>query len=352
MTAAAGGGTSVVVVNWNGGELLQACLRSLVEDAASAGDVEIVVVDNASTDGSAEAAQAQFPGIRLVRRPANEGFAAGANAGIRATAGEFVVLVNNDATVRPGFLRAVTAPMRAPEGADVGAVTGRVVLAGRFRSAPEATVDDGALVAADGRRWTRVPPGEPGIALLNSTGNVMTRSGNGGDRDWLAPLDAASVAGEVFGFNGGCAALRRRALDRVGLLDDRLFMYFEDSELSWRLRRNGWRILHAPDARTEHQHAASSGTATAFFRFHNARNRLVVAAAQAPWPVFLRGLARTLVRLVRGPHRGDTARALTSAARLLPGAVRTRRRTDRSATVSRSEVARWLVPGGGARERS
>lgn len=338
--------TSVVVVNWNGGDLLQDCLQSLVDDhgAPETSGVEIVLVDNASTDGSVERAQRSFPALRLVRRPTNEGFAAGANAGIRASDGEFVVLVNNDAVVRRGFLRAITAPMAEPGGEDVAAVTGRVLLAGHYVPAAAGTPADAALVARDGRRWARVPGDGPGVRLLNSTGNVVTRSGNGGDRDWLAPADTAPAAAEVFGFNGGCVALRRRALDAVGLFDAGLFMYFEDTELSWRLRRGGWRIVHAPQALTDHQHAASSGTATAFFEVHNARNRLVVAVAQAPWPVVARALLRTLVRLVLGPRRDRTARALAQALGMIPAALARRRRTDRLSTVSRAEVARWLVP--------
>lgn len=346
MTTASPPSASVVVVNWNGGDLLLDCLRSLVDDAGprAGADVEIVLVDNASEDGSAERAREAFPAVRLVRRESNEGFAAGANAGIRASHGQFVVLVNNDAQVRPGFLDAVLAPMRAPGGEDVAAVTGRVLLAGHYRPAPEGTGPDEGLVGHDGRRWLRSPAGEPGVRLVNSTGNLMTRSGNGRDRDWLAPEDAPPADRDVFGFNGGCAALRRRALDEVGLLDSRLFMYYEDTELSWRLRRSGWRVVHAPGAVTVHQHAASSGTATAFFQVHNIRNRLVVALAQAPWPVVLRALARTLWRLAAGPYRGRTARALGQALRMAPSALVTRRATDRVATVPRREVARGLVP--------
>lgn len=334
---------SVVVVNWNGGDMLLDCLGSLVEDGAGGPAVEIVVVDNGSVDGSPERAVELFPAVRLVRMPGNEGFAAGANEGIRRSRGEFVVLVNNDACVLPGFLRALTAPMAGPEGADVAAVTGRVLLSGLFRPAGPDDGPDTGLVARDGRRWIRVEGDRDGVLLVNSTGNLVTRSGNGGDRDWLAPADSGPAPADVFGFNGGCVALRRTALERVGSFDASLFMYFEDTELSWRLRRAGWRIVHAPAAVTEHRHAASSGTRTAFFQLHNARNRLLVALSQAPWDVVLRALARTLVRLARGPRRGTTARALVQALVRTPAALRRRRATDRTATVSRAQVARWLV---------
>ncbi|WP_422677977.1 glycosyltransferase [Blastococcus brunescens] len=119
-----------------------------------------MVVDNASQDGSPELAEALVAGLHLVRRPTNEGFAAGANAGIRASTGDVVVLVNNDARVEPGFLAAITAPMLRVGGEDVAAVTGRVLLAGSYRPAPPGT--EGALVAHDGTRWVRADPGRPG----------------------------------------------------------------------------------------------------------------------------------------------------------------------------------------------
>jgi hypothetical protein len=102
--------------------------------------------------------------------------------------------------------------------------------------------------------------------------------------------------------------------------------------------------VHAPDAVTEHQHAASSGTASAFFQVHNTRNRLIVAFAHAPWGVVVTALARTLGRLVRGPHRPRTARALAQAVGMAGIAVGIRRSTDRTAVVSRRAVARFLVP--------
>jgi GT2 family glycosyltransferase len=333
------GTTSVVVVNWNGGQWLDACLRSLVDDAGES--TELLLVDNASTDGSADAAERAFPRVRVLRRTDNGGFAAGANAGIRASRGEFVVLVNNDARVRPGYLAAIVAPMTVPGGADVAAVTGRVLLAGRYRRMADGAGADADLVGVDRSRWRRDPGG---VRLVNSTGNEMTRSGNGRDRDWLALEEGPAAPVDVFGFNGGSVALRRRALDGVGLLEESLFMYYEDSELSWRLRRAGWRIRYAPDAVTEHQHAASSGTASHFFQVHNTRNRMLVALAHAPWPVVFRALARTIVRLLSGPQRLRTWTALAQALPMAGTALSIRRRTDREAVVSRRDVAAWLVP--------
>lgn len=336
----------VVVVSWNGLDLTLRCIESLRGQADADLEVGIVVVDNGSTDGTVEALEG-VPDVRVVALPTNTGFAGGVNAGVRATSGDVVVLLNNDAVATPGFVRAIVAPLRAQppgEGPRVGAATGRVLLSGLFVPADDTDTPAGApvLVAADGRRWRR---GERGTTLLNSTGNEVTTSANGRDRDWLAPADTRAPA-EVFGFNGGCAALSRAALDDVGPLEESFFMYYEDTELSWRLRRRGWTVRHVPEAVTVHDHAASSGTASAFFLDHNERNRLLVALVHAPWAVVLRAVGRAVARALLGPQRRRRARVLAAVVRRVPWALRRRAEVDRTARVPRSAVAALLVPDG------
>jgi GT2 family glycosyltransferase len=347
---------SVVVVSWEALDLTLRCLESLRVQQTDGLAVQLVVVDNGSRDATVETVGAMTD-VLLVALPSNTGFAAGANAGIRATSSAVVVLLNNDAVARPGFLAALVAPFATPAddarsgprgGATrLGATTGRVVLSGSFvRADADAP---GALVAAGGERWVRVgdgaaPVGVEPVVLLNSTGNEVTTSGNGRDRDWLAPADGPAAAAEVFGFNGGCAALSRAALEDVGLFDESLFMYYEDTDLSWRLSRRGWVVRHVPDAVAVHDHAASSGTSSPFFLDHNERNRLFVAVAHAPWPVVLRAMARTVTRVVVGPDRRRRARALGAVARRLPRALRRRKQVDRSASVPRAVPAALLVP--------
>lgn len=332
----------VVVVTWRARELTLTCLDALRAQDTTGLAVRLVVVDNASDDGTVEALAAAGD-VRVLALPTNTGFAGGAQAALAASDADVVVLVNNDAVAEPGFLRALVAPLTGP--GRVGATTGRVVLAGRFAPAGPGAAD--ALVGHDGRRWARVPDGDPdGVRLLNSTGNEVTRSGNGRDRDWLRPADAAPAPARVFGLNGGCAALRRDAATAVGGFDPDLFLYYEDTDLSWRLRRAGWEVVHVPDAVTVHRHAASSGTGSALFQHHNVRNRLLVALANAPWPVVGRALLRTLARTVLGPHRRRWAGALLDAARRAPRALARRRRTDATAVVPRAGVAAFLVPDG------
>lgn len=328
--------TSIVVVTWNGAALLPSCLDSLL--AQDGAQPEIVVVDNGSTDGTLQLLSAEYPRVRVVALPRNLGFTGGANAGIAAARGEFIGLLNNDAVAGPGFVAAAAAALVANPG--LGAVTGLILLDGGYAPAPSGT--GAALVAADGTTWVR---SAAGTTLVNSTGGEVTRSANGRDRDWLTPADELSrPPGAVAAFSGGAVLLRRAALEAVGTFDERLFMYYEDSDLSWRLRRSGWPIGFEPGAVVVHQHAASSGTETDFFLFHNERNRLLFALKHGPASVIASAYGRTVVAIVRALLRGAPRaaarklRALGSSLALAPRYLADRRAIDRAATVSRAAV--------------
>nr|WP_281360465.1 glycosyltransferase family 2 protein [Curtobacterium albidum] len=330
--------TAVVVVNWNRADLTVRAVRAALADPAAD---QVVVVDNGSADDSVAVLRDEVPEATLVVRDRNGGFAAGANAGIRATDADVVVLLNNDAVPAPGFVGALRDHLvAAPD--DVAAVTGRIVLAGRWAILPAGTrpgADRRTLRAHDGRLWT---PSADGEVRLNSTGVVVDRDGNGADRDWLAPADTRA-ARHVFGFSGGASALRRSALDDVGLLDEGLFMYYEDTELAWRLARRGWRVEHAADAVVEHDHSASSGVQSDLFVSRNARNRVVVALWHAPWATVVRAVVRTAGRGVRGASSGSTRHeGLLVLAALADVVVHLPRHLARR----RAESARAVVPRG------
>lgn len=330
-----------MIVNWERADLTVRAARAVLDDP-SAG-AQVIVVDNGSGDDSVAVLRAALPDATVLARGRNDGFAAGANTGIRNTDAEVVVLLNNDAEPAPGFVGALRDHLAraAPETA---AVTGRIVLAGRWTRLPAGTTptaDQRALRDHDGRWWT---PSDDGDVRLNSTGVRVDRDGNGMDRDWFAPGDQAAEV-DVFGFSGGACALRRAALDDVGLLDESLFMYYEDTELAWRMRRRGWRVEHAADAAVEHDHSASSGVRSDLFVFRNARNRLVVALWHAPWSTVARAAARTLVRGLRGLASGRDRRearlvlaALADVAAHLPRHLARRFAEDRRASVPRRAV--------------
>ncbi|SFA69302.1 hypothetical protein SAMN05421867_10132 [Cellulomonas marina] len=316
-----------VVVTWNGAHLLPACLDSLLAQHVPGG-METLVVDNGSTDGTVALLAERYPTVTVVEAGRNLGFAGGAARGTEGFDGEFVVLLNNDARFEPGAVAALVAHARRPGAERVGAVTATVLL-------------------DEDRRPPRV----------NSTGLEVTRRGTGQDRDWLVPRGQESRAEQVFGFCGAAALLRVAALREVGTFDPWLFLYYEDTDLSWRLRAAGWDVHHEPAAVALHRHAASSDAGSPLFRYQNTRNSLVVVGRHAPAAVLARSWGRQVLGAVRAalaaglrdPLVRARVRGLRDAARRLPRTLQERRRIWAGAAVPRAEVARLLVapPRGG-----
>ena len=199
----------VILVNWKNAPLTLRAAHSIAPQMGE-GD-HLVVVDNGSDDDSLivlregldELRGAADPArVTLVNAGTNDGFGAGVMAGAAGLSEDAVVLLNNDATVRDGFLDALLAPL----GEAVGATTALILLTGTWR--PSTPSDTEFLVARDGSRWTRVADGESGgQVLINSTGNEVDHAGNGYDRSWLDPADSPMPAPEVFGLCGGACAI-------------------------------------------------------------------------------------------------------------------------------------------------
>ncbi|NQX12004.1 glycosyltransferase family 2 protein [Microbacteriaceae bacterium VKM Ac-2855] len=283
---------SVVVVNWHRPDLTAEAIASIDADRADLA-VEVVLVENGAVPGATDALVERFPWLRVVPVIGNSGFAGGANHGLRVARGEIVVLLNNDAVARPGFLRAGVDRLRSSE-RDVVAVAARVLLSGRFSPV---TKREGALLDYSGVHWSRVPDEADGSRLTNSTGVELSRYGNGFDRDWLAEQDASSgPAEDPFAFSGSAAFLRRDVVEALGGFDERLFMYYEDLELSWRMRLAGYRIVYEHRAVAVHQVAQSSMQRPTLGRRLSMRNRLLTILRNGSRRFILRVVLRTAVR--------------------------------------------------------
>ncbi len=329
---------TAVVVTWNGAHLLGPCLDSLERQSEP---VDLLVVDNASTDGTG-ALLAGHPRARVLTSGRNLGFAGGCALALRSVTTPYAVLLNNDAVAEPGFVAALlTAVAADPSRA---AVTGKVLLAARFRADA-----DGPVLLADG---TRATPDPGGFDVVNSTGNEVRTDGSGQDRGWLARDSGPADGPEVFGFCGAAALLRMDAVRAAGSFDPRFFLYYEDTDLSWRLRLRGWTVGYAADAVVRHEHAASSSEGSPVHRFHDQRNRLLTLVKCAPARLAARAVLGALLTTASGVRREPPPwrrtrlrlRALASFARLLPHALRARREVGRAAVRTREEVARLLVP--------
>lgn len=227
---------TVIVVNCNGGHLLPECLESLSHQSLS--DVEVWLVDNGSTDGSVGLVRSRFPKVKIIALPENQGFAAGNNRGIQASSGEFVALLNNDASANYGWAESLLAEARDP---GVGIVASRVLL--------------------DGDR-----------SRLDSAGDGMTTVGVGCKRGHLAPSNSYPLAEAVFGASGCAMLLRRSMLADVGLFDEDFFLLSEDSDLCFRAQLRGWKCRYAPDAVVCHKLNASIRKFSRTHVFYGQRN--------------------------------------------------------------------------------
>lgn len=308
---------AVIVVNYNGARFLERCLDSVLAQQVQGG-FEVIAVDNGSTDGSRELLEARA-GVKVIALGRNRGFAAANNVGIDSTAAPFCVLLNLDATMRPGCLAALRAAVLSDERA--GAVTAKLVYADR----PHVIQNAGVLLLSDGGGADRGEGEEDG--------------GQYGLRE------------EVFGFCGAAALLRREALADAGPFDERFFMYYEDTDLSWRLRLRGWRVVYEPAAVVEHVHSASSGEWSAFFTFHADRNRLLMLLKNAPVRMVISSVLAIARRGQAGASRPEHTvqprvhgRVALSLLRLLPHALGQRFRIRLGRRVRDSEWERLLYP--------
>jgi N-acetylglucosaminyl-diphospho-decaprenol L-rhamnosyltransferase len=342
---------TVVIVTWNGVHLLDACLAGLARQDLDPALWEVLVVDNASTDGTAEHLAQRHPGVRVLRSPVNRGFAGGNHLALAAVTTDHAVLLNNDAVPEPGFLTALLRAATGPGAERVAAVTGKVLLLPRFRLlAPGSVADPGAGDVLTPSGVCRPDPAGD-LDVVNSTGNEITRLGYGRDRGWLQVDRGDEPPADVFAFCGAAVLLRMAALRDVGDFDEDFFLYYEDSDLSWRLRAAGWTVRYEPTAVVRHQHAASSDARSRLFRFHDDRNRLLMLTKNAPAGLAARAALRyplTIASLTvhQGPRRAMTTtrcRALGSYLRLLPRMLRRRRQIARAARVPAHESAALLV---------
>jgi GT2 family glycosyltransferase len=222
-----------------------------------------------------------------------------------------------------------------------------------------------ATVKADvepGDAEVTVAAGAPLVDVLNNVGSVVFVDGYGADRAFQQ-VDRGEFEQpeEVFAFCGAAVCLRTAALRDAGLFDDDFFLYYEDTDLSWRLRAHGWSIRYQPDAVVRHIHAASSKEWSPLFVFHTDRNRLLMLTKNASaglalrevlrYPLTTASLALRAVAQARHTRRRPPLRptllrlrVLGSYLRLLPRMLRRRRRIAARAAVGRAELERWLRP--------
>jgi GT2 family glycosyltransferase len=230
---------SVIVVSFNTREVLQACLTQLYA-AIGQRDIEVIVVDNASRDGSADRVAAAFPQVRLLRSPVNLGFAAANNLGFREASGRYLILLNPDALVAADTLERAIRQMEAQ---------------------PQVGLAGGRLLGPDGadQPSARLFPSLLNeFLVLSGLAARFPRSRLCGrfDRTWADP----AVAAEVDWVPGAFSILRHELVTELGGFDERFFLYYEEVDLCRRLRARGWKIGYWPDLVVRHTGGESSKT--------------------------------------------------------------------------------------------
>jgi GT2 family glycosyltransferase len=424
----------VVVLEYDGGDLTLDCLRSILASDWPADRLRVVLVDNASRAPVLGTISRELPAVEIVRNDENRGFAGGVNVGLRRRGeADFVALVNNDATVDPGWLAPLvatldsdprigaacpkiqfaddavelelTVPTHRPgrgDGRDLGVrcsgarvngvdVWSRAQLVSGFwgdEPMPPAEVGGQwtgpvarlrlpvtgtaarlelrlaattpvmveavsgtrrrALTVGPEPAWHAIETDATPVAVVNNVGTELAGDGYGRDRGWLE-VDAGQYdePADVDAWCGGAVLLRREYLDDVGDFDERLFLYYEDVELSLRGAARGWRYRTAPASVVRHVHSATATERSPLAAHYNERNRLLVTTRHAGTTTAVRTVGRYLAitgsyakrdivaPLLRGePARPEIAarrmRAFGAYVRGTPSALRARR-SDASA---------------------
>lgn len=229
---------SIVIVNFNTRDLLRACLQS-IQNSQEAPELELFVVDNASSDGSAEMVAAEFPEGQLIRSSANRGYACANNLALRRCAGQYLLLLNPDTVLPPSALRQMVDFMDAhPEAGIAG---------------PKLVRPDGSLDLACRRSF---PSPEVSLYRMLGLSQLFPRSRRFG-RYNLTYLDPDQPA-EVDSVVGAFMMVRATAAQQVGFLDEAFFMYGEDLDWAYRIKARGWKVLYHPSVVVLHHKGASS----------------------------------------------------------------------------------------------
>jgi GT2 family glycosyltransferase len=245
---------SIVILNYNTREHLRACIRALLAEGStslSGGSIqtEVFVVDNASSDGSADMIAAEFAWLELIRSPRNGGFAFGNNQALRRARGATILLLNPDTLMPPGGIGRLLERLQAhPEAGIVG---------------PKLLRPNGSMHLACRRSFPT-----PATAFYRFSGLARLFPGSRRFGRYNLTFVDPDLPIEVDAVCGACMLLRREVLERIGLLDERFFMYGEDLDWCLRAREAGWTVRYEPAVVVQHQHGAASRKRALRTTFH------------------------------------------------------------------------------------
>ncbi len=308
---------SVIIANYNGKPYLEQALLALCDQTFR--DFEVIVIDNASTDGSPQFVASEFPQVDLVSLGENTGFAKANNIGIGRARGEFIALLNNDAIPAPSWLEELfAAARRHPE-------------AGFFASQVELYHSPG---------------------LLDSAGDELSTAGTVFRRGHLQPVADYPQEEYVFGAQACASLYRRELLEKTGLLDEDFFCVYEDADLSCRAQLAGYKCLYVPRAKVRHRGGSTIGRFSRTYVYQSHRNVEYLLFKDLPTPILLRVLpAHALYNLMAFIFFASQGQGLAfvqakwDALRALPRLRAKRRQIQSNARVSMQDLLSQMRGG-------
>jgi hypothetical protein len=309
---------SVIIVNYNGRRWLEGCLAA-VGAQTDAGGVEVILVDNGSSDGSVDLVRERFAHVRVHVADRNLGFAAGNNAGARLAQGSYLAILNNDTVVQPGWLAALKRPFETDS--SIGLSTSRIVY-----------LDDPSIV--------------------DSAGDGYLRAGGAFKRFHGQPAARAGEAADVFGACGAAFMIRRGLFEDLHGFDEDFFMVYEDVDLSFRARARGYRCVYVPDAIVWHAGSGSLGRLSPSAVFYGQRNLEWTYVKNMPWRLLLQSLPNHLLFDVAAALRflaaglfGPYLKGKLAAMAGIPAVMRKRAQAERDRRANASELWQAMDSG-------
>ena len=225
---------SFVIVNWNTRDLLLQCLKSIYETASEM-TFEVWLVDNASADGSVSAVRKTYPKTHIIENKENLGFAAANNRALGKMRGRYAVLINTDARLKPDAVKRLFVFME---------------------KTPDASMACGQLLNEDGSKQNSIAPFPTLLSLISNETLLrllFPQKFPSKRKHYASPIEVDSCI-------GACIMVRKSAMDRVGLLDERYFFFLEETDWAYRMKRAGWRIYFVPGAEIFHAQGKTVGS--------------------------------------------------------------------------------------------
>lgn len=304
---------SVIIPNLNGKVHLAECLDAL--QAQTFTDFEIIFVDNGSTDGSIEFVAKHYPNIHRVAHATNTGFAGGVNSGIKVASGKYIALLNNDAIAHPSWLTELVKAM------DVADIAGAKMLYYSDHHEIDTTGD-----------------------FISKWGLAYPRGRNQTDSDKYSGYPA------IFSACGGACIIKRSVLDEVGLFDEDFFAYYEDTDMGFRARLAGYKVVLAPKAEVYHHVGATTSKMGHFARYQSLKNTQYLFWKNMPSPLLWKVLPRFIfvetLLLGAAIKNGAFTVAVTANWEVfthIPATWRKRRRIQKAKRISSHDIEALLT---------